>query len=70
MNIMGTDVLEKKKKQTTLDVGNKKIGFALIIEEKEDAHQEENLTTLIKEAQKVGADLYKKGLISPCDPIR
>ena len=50
---MGTDVLEKKKKQTTLDVGNKKIGFALI-----------------KEAQKVGADLYKKGLISPCDPIR
>jgi len=24
----------------------------------------------IKEAQKVGADLYKKGLISPCDPIR
>ena len=57
---MGTDVLEKKKKQTTLDVGNKKIGFALIIEEKEDSHQEENLTTLIKEAQKVGADLYKK----------
>ena len=36
MNIMGTDVLEKKKKQTTLDVGNKKIGFALIIEEKEE----------------------------------
>ena len=67
---MGTDVLEKKKKQTTLDVGNKKIGFALIIEEKEDAHQEENLTTLIKEAQKVGADLYKKGLIAFCDPIR
>lgn len=70
---MGTDVLEKKKKQTTLDVGNKKTGFALIIEEKEekeDAHQEENLTTLIKEAQKVGADLYKKGLIAPCDPIR
>lgn len=70
---MGTDVLEKKKKQTTLDVGSKKIGFALIIEEKEekeDAHQEENLTTLIKEAQKVGADLYKKGLIAPCDPIR
>ena len=67
---MGTDVLEKKKKQTTLDVGSKKIGFALIIEEKEDAHQEENLTTLIKEAQKVGADLYKKGLIASCDPIR
>ena len=70
MNIMGTDVLEKKKKQTTLDVGNKKIGFALIKEEKEDSHQEENLTTLIKEAQKMGADLYKKGLIAPCDPIR
>ena len=67
---MGTDVLEKKKKQTTSDIGSKKIGFALIIEEKEDAHQEENLTTLIKEAQKVGADLYKKGLIAFCDPIR
>ena len=67
---MGTDVLEKKKKQTTLDVGNKKIGFALIIEEKEDSRKEENLTTLIKEAQKVGADLYKKGLIAHCDPIR
>lgn len=67
---MGTDVLEKKKKQTTLDVGNKKTGFALIIEEKEDSRKEENLTTLIKEAQKEGADLYKKGLITPCDPIR
>lgn len=67
---MGTDVLEKKKKQTTLDVGNKKTGFALIIEEKEDSRKEENLTTLIKEAQKEGADLYKKGLIAPCDPIR
>ncbi|WP_314286300.1 3-phosphoshikimate 1-carboxyvinyltransferase [Capnocytophaga sputigena] len=65
---METEVLEKRK--TSSDLGVKDIGFAFTTEEKEASNQRENFAELIKEAQEIGSELYKKGLIAPYDPIR
>lgn len=65
---METEVLEKRK--TSSDLGVKDIGFALTTEEKEASNQRENFAELIKEAQEIGSELCKKGLIAPYDPIR
>jgi hypothetical protein len=65
---METEVLEKRK--TSSDLGVKDIGFALTTEEKEASNQKESFVDLIKEAQEIGSELYKKGLIAPYDPIR
>ena len=65
---METEVLEKRK--TSSDLGVKDIDLALTTEEKEASNQRENFAELIKEAQEIGSELYKKGLIAPYDPIR